>query len=57
MNQSQNEIQLLMLSKRMTGRYLKKYGFLREYCNLPFSMDAKGNKYTLKRCEIKNNCN
>lgn len=31
----------------------KNMDFLREYCNLPFSMDAKGNKYTLKRCEIK----
>ena len=33
--------------------FKKNMDFLREYCNLPFSMDAKGNKYTLKRCEIK----
>ena len=44
MNQSQNDDR--PLSK-------KNMDFLREYCNLPFSMDAKGNKYTLKRCEIK----
>lgn len=31
----------------------KNMDFLREYCNLPFYTDAKGNKYTLKRCEIK----